>query len=133
MSVAEALSAPLLLCSICEESEAVAASKDALCPCASSTSTSSTQDTLKDTVCEISDHSEASEGSIDCVRADGLVQYPPDADADVCVSCVLMYNAVAARTHTAVCVVAFAAGVFCGRMYYMCGNCWARMTGPYVP
>ena len=133
MSVAEALSAPLLLGSICEQSEEDAVGKDTLGPCASSTSTSSTKDSLKDTVCEISDHSEASEGSIDCMRADGLVHYPPDADADVCVSCVLMYNAVAARTHTAVCVVAFAAGVLCGRMYYMCGNCWARMLGPYVP
>ena len=123
MSVAEALSAPLLLGSICEESEAVAASKDALGPCVSSTSTSSTNDSLKDTVCEISDHSEASEGSMDCMRADGLVHYPPDADADVCVSCVMMYYALAARTHTAVCVVAFAAGVLCGRMYYMCANC----------
>ena len=134
MSGAVALSAPLLLCAICEQNEESVGIKQAIGPsCSSTLSASGTQDSLKDTICEISDRSAVSEGSIDCMRADGLLHYPPDADADVCVSCGMMYNALTARAHKAVCDVAFAAGVCCGQIFHMCGMCWSRMVGLYVP
>jgi len=137
MSAVEALSAPLLLCAICEERESDVAFKEEAASCyTSSVSAAETQDSLRDTLCEISDNSKGSDASearvasLDCMRADGLVHYPPDADADACASCALVYRALAERAYSAACAMACAVSACFRRV---CAPLLSRMRAPYVP
>ena len=65
-----------------------------------------------------------SELSVDCVRADGLLPFPPDVDADVCAACAASgsaaYAAVAAGAQAALHAVVFAAGACVARVGRPC-------------
>ena len=70
--------------------------------------------------------------SVDCMRADGVVPFAPDADADVCLPLTLTCSAAYAKVNDMLRSGLSASSKSFGR-FWKCQLRGVQVTGPYLP